>query len=86
MKVIWDDEIPNVWENKKWQPNHQPGKNLETLKLSEVMWVFSPAYVEPLLRLKNLTFHHVRQVYNGPIAFRENTRYPIWRYLRGNPR
>ena len=24
MKVNWDDEIPNIWENKKWQPNHQP--------------------------------------------------------------
>ena len=27
MKVSWDDEIPNllyIWENKKWQPNHQP--------------------------------------------------------------
>ena len=22
--VNWDDEIPNLWENKKWQPNHQP--------------------------------------------------------------
>ena len=34
--VNWDDEIPNIWENKKWQPNHQPvddlgifGPNLE---------------------------------------------------------
>ena len=25
MKVNWDDEIPNIWENKEWQPNHQPG-------------------------------------------------------------
>ena len=24
MKVNWDDEIPNIWENKKWQPNQQP--------------------------------------------------------------
>ena len=24
MNVNWDDEIPNIWENKKWQPNHQP--------------------------------------------------------------
>ena len=24
MKVNWDDEISNIWENKKWQPNHQP--------------------------------------------------------------
>ena len=24
MKVNWDDDIPNIWEKKKWQPNHQP--------------------------------------------------------------
>ena len=24
MKVNWDDEIPHIWENKTWQPNHQP--------------------------------------------------------------
>ena len=24
MKVNWDDDIPNIWENKQWQPNHQP--------------------------------------------------------------
>ena len=23
--VNWDDDIPNIWENKKRQPNHQPG-------------------------------------------------------------
>ena len=23
MKVNWDDDIPNLWENKTWQPNHQ---------------------------------------------------------------
>ena len=22
--VSWDDDIPKIWENKKWQPNHQP--------------------------------------------------------------
>ena len=22
--VNWDDDIPKIWENKKWQPNHQP--------------------------------------------------------------
>ena len=26
MKVNWDDEIPNIWENKTWQPNHQPNE------------------------------------------------------------
>ena len=24
MKVNWDDEIPNIWENKIDVPNHQP--------------------------------------------------------------
>ena len=24
--VSWDDDIPNIWKNKKWQPNHQPDK------------------------------------------------------------
>ena len=24
MNVNWDYEIPNIWENKKWQPNRQP--------------------------------------------------------------
>ena len=25
--VNWDDDIPNIWENKTWQPNHQPVMN-----------------------------------------------------------
>ena len=24
MNVNCDDDIPNIWENKKWQPHHQP--------------------------------------------------------------
>ena len=24
MKVNWDDEIPNIWDNKIDVPNHQP--------------------------------------------------------------
>ena len=24
VKVSWDDEIPNIWENKSHVPNHQP--------------------------------------------------------------
>ena len=24
--VSWDDEIPNIWENKSHVPNHQPDK------------------------------------------------------------
>ena len=27
--------IPNIWENKKWQPNHQPVKN-PPLPLGEI--------------------------------------------------
>ena len=23
--VSWDDEIPNIWKNKIYVPNHQPG-------------------------------------------------------------
>ena len=30
MKVSWDDDIPNIWETKKWQPNHQPDKYTNT--------------------------------------------------------
>jgi len=26
MKVSWDDEIPNIWENKSHVPNHQPDR------------------------------------------------------------
>ena len=24
MKVNWDDDIPNIWQNKSHVPNHQP--------------------------------------------------------------
>jgi hypothetical protein len=24
MKVSWDDDIPNIWENKMAVPDHQP--------------------------------------------------------------
>ena len=27
MKVSWDDELPNIWENKSHVPNHQPNKH-----------------------------------------------------------
>ena len=33
MKVNWDDDIPNIWENKKWQPNHQPVKLFKPLDI-----------------------------------------------------
>ena len=36
--VNWDDDIPNKWENKKWQPNHQPGS----------LWNFQPQDFPPL--------------------------------------
>ena len=35
MKVSWDDEIPNIWENKKWQPNHQPVQFCRSLSHSK---------------------------------------------------
>ena len=30
-KINWDDEIPNIWENFKWQPNHQPVMSVQFL-------------------------------------------------------
>ena len=27
MKVNWDDDIPNIWENEIDVPNHQPESN-----------------------------------------------------------
>ena len=29
--VNWDDEISNIWENKKLQPNHQPDVDIVIL-------------------------------------------------------
>ena len=37
MKVSWDDEIPNIWENKIDVPNHQPDINLDDL-YSNLLW------------------------------------------------
>ena len=36
MKVNWDDDIPNIWENKKWQPNHQPDGDFMEEMLDEI--------------------------------------------------
>ena len=36
--VHWDDDIPNIWENKKHAPNHQPV--LSTIK-HYYQWVSS---------------------------------------------
>ena len=33
MNVNWDYEIPNIWENRKWQPNHQPNDNFTISQL-----------------------------------------------------
>ena len=43
--VNWDDDIPQIWENKKWQPNHQPvflmvGNPLRTRAKTHVTPVF----------------------------------------------
>ena len=35
MKVNWDDEIPNIWENKIHVPNHQPDMDSEVLNQTE---------------------------------------------------
>ena len=37
MKVNWDDDIPNIWENKKWQPNHQPDNYIYIV---HILWDF----------------------------------------------
>ena len=29
--------IPNIWENKKWQPNHQPDENSERLAVNKMI-------------------------------------------------
>ena len=47
MKVNWDDDIPNIWENKKWQPNHQPvklycGRPVFTQSWSKTLWGWLP--------------------------------------------
>ena len=35
MKVNWDDEIPNIWENKIDVPNHQPVSNPQFISASD---------------------------------------------------
>ena len=50
--VNWDDEIFNIWENKRCSSHHQPAVNqLSFLALSNVRkrWVCQPA----------INFHHV---------------------------
>ena len=37
MKVSWDDEIPNIWQNKKWQPNHQPAIVISSINLHDLI-------------------------------------------------
>ena len=55
MKVNWDDEIPNIWENNKWQPNHQP----ETLSELQFYDDFSPGWMTRGARgLVDLIFLH----------------------------
>ena len=38
--VNWDEDIPNIWENKKWQPNHQPVLDFSTLGYPLVHYEF----------------------------------------------
>ena len=38
MKVNWDDEIPNIWENKIDVPNHQPQKKNCCFAIPSILW------------------------------------------------
>ena len=57
MKVNWDDDIPNIWENKKWQPNHQP----ENIQFGEAK-LDQPNVLLQLIRLApcGYNFRHSR--------------------------
>ena len=35
MNVNWDDEIPNIWENKSHVPNHQPVRDVAGEQLAK---------------------------------------------------
>ena len=36
MKVIWDDDIPNIWKNTKHVPNHQPEKHVKVMRNTSI--------------------------------------------------
>ena len=54
MKVSWDDEIPNIRENKKWHPNHQPdNESLNTHMFCRILMVHASNPVFLALRSLN---------------------------------
>ena len=56
--VNWDDDIPNIWENKKWQPNHQLGYDwLFQWDELRAMTVKSSESSQRVLRTKDQTPH-----------------------------
>ena len=36
--VNWDDNIPNIWENKIHVPNHKPDQNMIQLGKIHILW------------------------------------------------
>ena len=74
MKVNGDDEIPNIWENKKWQPNHQP----ENMVLQQ--WFLGvPSTFKPCTVCQS----------GSECTFREGLRalevLPSWQWQRNHP-
>ena len=53
--------IPNIWENKKWQPNHQPVIYFRTKKLEMMERLNHPAIFPSDCMLISLVFHSVSE-------------------------
>ena len=51
--VNWDDDIPNIWENKKWQPNHQPVIIVQFANGEKLQsgYLFGPLFGEKMMRI-----------------------------------
>ena len=67
MKVNWDAELPNIWEKKKWQPNHQPdqlarGERFGTLffgttaflDLGKTIWLVGFTWIDSEERMRGM--------------------------------
>ena len=56
--VNWDDDIPNIWENKKWQPNHQPVhvELIFPLGVPFSSWISQPCLMTPAASCPNEKF------------------------------
>ena len=48
--------IPSIWENKKWQPNHQPGAHIQLMKWTAQSQVALCSHV--LTPLKQIHMRH----------------------------